>query len=110
LATIVDEETIQVKILKQDFRRFILRRDKYTCQYCGDRADTVDHMKPVSKGGLDTPQNCVAACTVCNQVKGKHNIEGLRALKLKLAGDIDKAEREIRVCDLIIQKLEARSR
>lgn len=31
---------------------------------------TVDHIIPKAKGGLDTWENLVCACTVCNNKKG----------------------------------------
>ena len=47
----------------------VLRRDAYTCAYCGDVADQVDHVHPKSKGGEDTLDNLVAACKRCNYAK-----------------------------------------
>ncbi len=47
----------------------VLRRDAYTCTYCGDVANQVDHVWPRSKGGEDTLDNCVAACERCNYAK-----------------------------------------
>ena len=47
----------------------VLRRDAYTCAYCGDVADQVDHVHPKSKGGEDTLDNLVAACKKCNYAK-----------------------------------------
>ena len=44
----------------------ILRRDSYTCAYCGDVANEVDHIVPKVKGGEDTHDNLVAACRLCN--------------------------------------------
>jgi hypothetical protein len=35
-------------------RERILRRDGYICQYCGQEADTVDHVIPRRLNGLDT--------------------------------------------------------
>lgn len=41
------------------------------CVYCGNiYAGTVDHVVPVSKGGLDEPNNLVSACLDCNNRKG----------------------------------------
>ncbi|MFX9212936.1 HNH endonuclease, partial [Acinetobacter baumannii] len=44
-------------------RRNILRRDRYTCQYCGRQGGelTVDHVLPRSRGGRSTWENLVAA-------------------------------------------------
>lgn len=51
------------------FRKQILQRDKYTCRYCGDFGDTLDHILPISRGGLTSPKNCVTACKICNHDK-----------------------------------------
>jgi len=47
----------------------ILERDKYTCHYCGECGDTIDHKKPISKGGATTKDNCVCSCKFCNSIK-----------------------------------------
>ena len=33
-------------------RRAVFVRDDHTCQYCGERAENVDHVVPRSRGGL----------------------------------------------------------
>ncbi|MCX5365877.1 HNH endonuclease [Streptomyces sp. NBC_00124] len=57
----------------------ILRRDRYTCRYCGasapDAPMRVDHVTPVALGGTDHPSNLVAACEPCNSGKTS-SIEG----------------------------------
>jgi 5-methylcytosine-specific restriction endonuclease McrA len=47
-------------------RKIILKMHDYSCAYCGDEANTVDHVIPISKGGTDDPLNLVAACNRCN--------------------------------------------
>jgi len=48
----------------------VLRRDDYTCGYCGRTATTVDHIIPTSKGGGRRDWlNTVAACAKCNHKK-----------------------------------------
>ncbi len=47
-------------------RMQVLRRDAYTCAYCGDTANEVDHRIAKVKGGEDTLDNLVAACRRCN--------------------------------------------
>lgn len=56
-------------------RKNILRRDEYKCAYCGksDGNLTIDHIVPKSKGGKDTWDNLIAACTVCNNKKGNRS-------------------------------------
>ena len=53
-------------------KREILRRDDYTCQYCGRkmRTLTLDHVVPRRYGGPHTWTNLVAACSPCNRRKG----------------------------------------
>ena len=63
-------------------RRAVLARDGYTCIFCGakpgkkhrgktlTRSDfTLDHIKPLSKGGLSTWGNTACACYWCNHRK-----------------------------------------
>ncbi len=50
-------------------RRIILKMHDYCCAYCGNAANTVDHIIPRSKGGTDHPDNLVAACSQCNYSK-----------------------------------------
>lgn len=57
-------------------KREILRRDDYTCQYCGNRTSylTVDHIFPRRLGGTHTWENVAAACPSCNHRKGGRTI------------------------------------
>ena len=50
-------------------RRGVLARDDHSCQYCGHRADSIDHVRPRSRGGGHTWDNVVAACRRCNTRK-----------------------------------------
>ncbi len=61
-------------------RAAILKRDQNTCFYCGDYADTVDHIVPRSKmigENADTYDNLVAACRKCNYSKGGRFFDSL---------------------------------
>jgi len=53
-------------------RRNILKRDGYTCQYCGTHSIpmTIDHVIPKRNGGKDTWENLTTACIKCNLKKG----------------------------------------
>ena len=53
-------------------RTNILKRDNNTCQYCSKKVNsmTIDHIIPKKKGGKDTWENLVAACSKCNTKKG----------------------------------------
>jgi len=48
----------------------ILRRDGFICQYCGQEANTVDHVIPRRLNGNDSDDNLVASCRRCNLAKG----------------------------------------
>ena len=60
-------------------RRNIYRRDAFQCQYCGSRPGlknlSIDHVVPVSRGGITTWENCVVACVKCNTRKGNRTPE-----------------------------------
>ena len=55
-------------------RHNIYARDGSRCQYCGKRFSTselsLDHVVPLSRGGLTTWENVVCACLKCNVRKG----------------------------------------
>lgn len=40
------------------------------CFYCGDKAEHIDHVIPISRGGQHKIGNLVAACKSCNLSKG----------------------------------------
>jgi 5-methylcytosine-specific restriction endonuclease McrA len=57
------------------FTRFnVFLRDRFSCQYCGDRFPTpeltFDHVIPRSKGGRTNWENVVTSCGDCNLLKG----------------------------------------
>ena len=58
-------------------KREILRRDNYTCQYCGTSGIhlTLDHVLPRRLGGNHSWENLVAACPSCNHRKGGRTLE-----------------------------------
>ena len=68
-------------------RRNLFERDGHTCQYCGtsygsDRL-SIDHVRPRSKGGKTSWDNCVLACVRCNSAKGDQSLReaGLRLMR-----------------------------
>ena len=50
-------------------RRGVFARDGNRCQYCGARAENIDHIQPRSRGGQHVWENVVAACRACNTRK-----------------------------------------
>lgn len=55
--------------------RAVLTRDNHTCQYCGAKGDTVDHVVPRARGGQHRWENVVAACRPCNGRKSDKTLE-----------------------------------
>ncbi len=68
-------------------RRNIFKRDRFTCQYCGDQPGseelTLDHVIPRARGGESRWDNCVLACIDCNKRKADRTPEqaGMRLRK-----------------------------
>jgi 5-methylcytosine-specific restriction endonuclease McrA len=56
-------------------RRAVFLRDNGRCQYCGRRAESIDHVVPRSRGGTHAWENVVAACRRCNAVKRDRLLE-----------------------------------
>ncbi len=40
-----------------------------SCIYCGKPSESIDHILPMSRGGLSITENCVPACLSCNGKK-----------------------------------------
>jgi 5-methylcytosine-specific restriction endonuclease McrA len=78
LGYMVKRPRLQVNLTKRE----ILRRDNYTCQYCGKRSNTltVDHVIPRRLGGKHIWTNVVAACPPCNRRKGGKTPESAEML------------------------------
>lgn len=55
--------------------RTVIARDGGTCAFCGDPADTMDHLVPRAQGGSHTWENVVASCRKCNHHKGNRTPE-----------------------------------
>lgn len=56
-------------------RRQLIARDGNVCGICGKTIETakditLDHIDPLSNGGLDVLENLQLAHRVCNQIKG----------------------------------------
>ena len=57
--------------IKASTRYQILKRDNHQCQSCGATVNDgakleIDHIKPVSKGGTNDPDNLQVLCKDCN--------------------------------------------
>jgi 5-methylcytosine-specific restriction endonuclease McrA len=68
-------------------RHYIYARDRWTCQYCGERFTaaqlTFDHVVPRSQGGKTSWENIVTSCEPCNQRKGDQSLKasGMKLLR-----------------------------
>lgn len=62
-----------VRNISASNRAKVYERDNFTCQFCGvaPEADqlSIDHLDPVSRGGLDEITNYVTSCRSCNSRK-----------------------------------------
>lgn len=58
-------------------KRGVMRRDDYVCAYCGEHAQTIDHIFPKSKGGKNEWMNTIACCASCNSRKGNSLLEDI---------------------------------
>ena len=60
--------------IHQAMRQRVYERDGYRCVYCGCTEEEmtlcVDHVIPLSQGGLTTDENLTTACAPCNNDKG----------------------------------------
>ena len=70
-------------------KREILRRDNYTCQYCGSKLPylTIDHVIPRRLGGQHIWNNVVAACPSCNHRKGGRTPEQVQMRLLHIPSE-----------------------
>ena len=70
LLMLVKRPINQVRFSRQN----IYARDKYKCQYCGQKLPvedlSYDHVVPKSRGGKTLWNNIVTSCMVCNRKKG----------------------------------------
>lgn len=71
--------------LSKKTRFEVLKRDKFTCQYCGCSAPDVtlhiDHIEPKSKGGSDDVTNLITSCADCNMGKSDRSLSDNAVIK-----------------------------
>tara|TARA_R110001592_G_scaffold80705_1_gene240149 strand:+ start:832 stop:1281 length:450 start_codon:yes stop_codon:yes gene_type:complete len=69
-----DLNCLSKKTAKRKFRQQIKYGWGGFCAYCRcNRADTLDHCKPKSKGGSSLRSNLIPACRSCNADKGSES-------------------------------------
>jgi len=92
-------------------RKQAKKRDGAICQYCNEPAPDgeVDHIIPLSKGGLDVLDNLVWSCRSCNNSKGNKTLEEWRATAAQGATTLaEDKEREQHILDLVNEGLSGR--
>ncbi|WP_180271665.1 HNH endonuclease [Fredinandcohnia onubensis] len=75
VAYIVHERLIRKFFDRDTFRKLIFKRFGEICFYCGEVAETIDHIIPKSRGGLSSFSNCVPACSKCNESKSNMSVD-----------------------------------
>ena len=77
------------KSLSKKIRYEVLKRDNFSCQYCGKTAPNVvleiDHIHPVSKNGESDLLNLITSCFECNSGKGDRLISDGSALERQVS-------------------------
>lgn len=95
-----NDSSPSTKPVSRRLRFEVLRRDGYTCRYCGAQAPdvplTVDHVIPRTLGGATEPSNLVTACRDCNNGKAstspdEHVVADVDAASLLFARAIEQA-------------------
>lgn len=77
---ILESQLITKRRAKRNFRRSILEAWNNRCAYCGDHGDTLDHVRPRSKGGETKRSNLICCCATHNSNKSSQNwVEWFRA-------------------------------
>lgn len=70
------EKCLSIRGFDPRVKRETYERQKGICPYCGRRFELsemhADHIKPWSKGGTTTPDNCQMLCLDCNLSKSNH--------------------------------------
>lgn len=77
----------------------VLKRDRFECQYCGAHPPqsilVVDHITPVSKGGVNDIDNLITACETCNQGKAARELTSIPESLSTKAARIAEAEEQL---------------
>jgi hypothetical protein len=93
IASVKEKLSIAAVPVEEDYfknaekRKEIFERDKYICQYCGEKVTpenlTLDHLIPQSGGGKHTRDNLKTSCLICNSIKSGKTYEEAAPLLLK---------------------------
>lgn len=73
-ARIEGTELVPSRTARIRFRQSIFKAWDWRCAYCGNTAESLDHILPKAKGGLTTANNLAPACLPCNRRKGHREV------------------------------------
>jgi len=87
IASLIPQDTEEDYFNDPEKRRKIFERDKWICQYCGEKVTqenaTIDHFIPQSKGGKHNKENLKLCCFICNSIKSGKSYEEAAPFLLK---------------------------
>lgn len=94
------------KSIPKSIRFEVLKRDSFTCQYCGAQAPEtileVDHIVPVSKGGDNSILNLITSCRDCNRGKSNKKLSDNSAIKTQRK-QLDDLQKQRELTEMMIQ-------
>ncbi len=67
-------EDLCPKLRNRRWRQSIHLHTGNRCIYCGKPSESIDHVFPLSRGGMSVTENCVPACLSCNGLKSDADI------------------------------------
>ena len=62
------------KTNNKNWRDSLNKLTNYKCIYCGKPSESLDHLHPISKGGISSTNNCVPCCLSCNGKKSDSEV------------------------------------
>ena len=67
-------EDLCPKLRNRRWRQSIHLHTGNRCIYCGKPSESIDHVFPLSRGGMSVTANCVPACLSCNGHKSDADV------------------------------------
>ena len=67
-------EDLCPKLRNRRWRQSIHLHTGNRCIYCGKPSESIDHVFPLSRGGMSVTANCVPACLSCNGQKSDADV------------------------------------
>ncbi len=67
-------EDLCPKLRNRRWRQSIHLHTGKRCIYCGKPSESIDHVFPLSRGGMSVTENCVPACLSCNGLKSDADV------------------------------------